>query len=138
MLGTPLQSRNKTIIDAVKSQASPAPKKAKVVASAGKMMAFVLWDAKGILIINYLRKSCTINGEYYAKLLKQFAKKNQSKAAWNADCKILHASTVNFYFAAKRFEPLELVYTSFDRNAVCKSVFLTATVLSGKESSKLT
>lgn len=39
------------------------------VKSAGKVMASVFWDADGILMIDYLPKGQTINGEYYANLL---------------------------------------------------------------------
>ena len=35
---------------------SSPPKKAKVVSSAGKVMASVFWDAKGIMFIDYLQK----------------------------------------------------------------------------------
>ena len=48
---------------------SSAPKKAKVVASAGKVMATVFWDAQGVIHIDYLEKGKTITGEYYASLL---------------------------------------------------------------------
>jgi len=34
---------------------SPAPKKTKVVSSAGKVMVSVFWDAKGIAFIDYLQ-----------------------------------------------------------------------------------
>lgn len=44
-----------------------APKKAKRV----KVMASVFWDAHGILLIDYLPKGKTINGEYYSNLLDQ-------------------------------------------------------------------
>jgi histone-lysine N-methyltransferase SETMAR len=47
----------------------PTPKKAKTVPSAGKVMASVFWDAKGILLIDYLEKGKTITGDYYAALL---------------------------------------------------------------------
>ena len=47
-----------------KHPSSPPPKKAKVVSSAGKMMASLFWDAKGIVFIAYLQKGQTINGEY--------------------------------------------------------------------------
>lgn len=47
----------------------PAPKKAKVSLSAGKVMASVFWDAKGILLIDYLPKGQTITALYYSKLL---------------------------------------------------------------------
>lgn len=49
----------------------PAPKKAKTVASAGKVMASVFWDAKGILLIDYLPKGQTISGGYYTILLER-------------------------------------------------------------------
>ena len=47
----------------------PAPKKAKTVKSAGKMMATVFWDARGIICTDYLEKGRTIIGSYYASLL---------------------------------------------------------------------
>lgn len=52
-----------------KHRSSPPPKKAMTVKSAGKVMASIFWDAKGILMIDYLQKGKTINGEYYVKLL---------------------------------------------------------------------
>ena len=42
-----------------------------------------------------------------------------------------------FFLCREEIRTHELVYTRFERNAVCKSVFLTATALSGEESSKL-
>ena len=48
---------------------SSAPKKAKVVPSAGKVLATVFWDARGIILIDYLEKGKTITGPYYAELL---------------------------------------------------------------------
>ena len=62
-----------------KHSSSPAPKKAKVVSSAGKVIASVFWDAKGIVFIEYLQKGETINGEYYAKLLKELRQAIKSK-----------------------------------------------------------
>lgn len=56
-----------------------APKKAKTIASAGKIMASVFWDSKGILLIDYLPKGRTINGEYYAHLLDQLDGKIKEK-----------------------------------------------------------
>ena len=49
-----------------------APKKAKTVLSAGKVMATIFWDAHGIILIHYLQKRKTITGEYYASLLDRF------------------------------------------------------------------
>jgi len=46
-----------------------APKKTRSVPSARKVMASVVWDAEGILCIDYLEKGKTITGEYYSNLL---------------------------------------------------------------------
>ena len=48
-----------------------APKKAKTVKSAGKVMATVFWDAHGILLIDFLEKGSAIRGKYYRALLDQ-------------------------------------------------------------------
>lgn len=57
----------------------PAPKKAKTVKSAGKVLATVFWDARGIIFIDYLEKGQTITGEYYASLLDRLNEKIQEK-----------------------------------------------------------
>ena len=49
-----------------------APKKAKTVTSAGKVMATIFWDSYGIILIDYLQKGKTITGEYYTSLLDLF------------------------------------------------------------------
>lgn len=48
-----------------------APKKAKTVPSAGKVMATVFWDCKGVVLIDFLEHGRTITGSYYASLLDQ-------------------------------------------------------------------
>lgn len=50
------------------------PKKAMVVASAGKIMPSVYLDTKGIVFIVYLQKGHTMNGEDYANLLRLLQK----------------------------------------------------------------
>ena len=50
---------------------SPRPKKFKTQPSAGKVMATVFWDAKGVTILDFLPKRSTITGVYYANLLDQ-------------------------------------------------------------------
>lgn len=45
------------------------PKRPKTETSAGKVMASVFWDSKGIIMVDYLTKGKTINSEYYIKLL---------------------------------------------------------------------
>ena len=46
---------------------SPRPKKFKTQPSAGKVMATVFWDAKGVIMLDFLPKRTTITGVYYAK-----------------------------------------------------------------------
>ena len=62
-----------------KHHSSPPPKKAKVVSSAGKVMASVFLDAKGVVFIDYHQKGRTINGEYYANLLRKLREAIKSK-----------------------------------------------------------
>ncbi|GBP22242.1 Histone-lysine N-methyltransferase SETMAR [Eumeta japonica] len=47
------------------------PKKFKVQKSASKLMATIFWDSEGVLLIDYLLKGTTMNGQYYANLLAQ-------------------------------------------------------------------
>ena len=42
-----------------------APKKAKKVPSAGKVMVTIFWDSHGIILIDYVQKGKNITGEYY-------------------------------------------------------------------------
>ena len=50
---------------------SPKPKKFKTQPSAGKVMATVFWNAKGVIMLDFLPKRSTITGGYYANLLDQ-------------------------------------------------------------------
>ena len=50
---------------------SPRPKKFKTQPSTGKVMATVFWDAKGVIMLDFLPKRSTITGVYYANLLDQ-------------------------------------------------------------------
>ena len=52
-----------------KHPSSPTPKKAWVVPFAGKVMASIFWDAKGVLLMDFLGKGKTVTGVYYASLL---------------------------------------------------------------------
>ena len=47
------------------------PKKFKTQPSAGKVMATVFWNAKGVIMLDFLSKRSTITGVYYANLLDQ-------------------------------------------------------------------
>ena len=44
---------------------SPRPKKFKTQPSAGKVMATVFWDTKGVIMLDFLPKRSTITGVYY-------------------------------------------------------------------------
>ena len=49
----------------------PGSKKFKTQPSAGMVMATVFWDAKGVIMVDFLPKRSTITGVYYANLLDQ-------------------------------------------------------------------
>lgn len=66
-----------------------APKKAKTIPSAGKVMATVFWDSKGIILIDYLEKGKTITGQYYADLLDRFNAKLREKRPHLSKKKVL-------------------------------------------------
>ena len=51
---------------------SPKPKKFKLQKSAGKIMATVFGDARGLLLLDCLPKGKTINSEAYIETLKNF------------------------------------------------------------------
>ncbi|UYV73477.1 hypothetical protein LAZ67_10003627 [Cordylochernes scorpioides] len=46
-----------------------APKKAKVTISAGKVLAIVFWDCKGVLLVDYLPPNTTVNAARYCEVL---------------------------------------------------------------------
>lgn len=56
-----------------------APKRVRVQKSAKKVLASVFWDAKGILMIDYLQTGKTINSNYYCNLLEKLDEKIREK-----------------------------------------------------------
>ena len=74
------------------------PKRSKTQTSAGKVLASIFWDARGILFIDYLVKGRTINSEYYIALLvrlkEKFTKKRpQKKRKKYSSTKTMHRVT---------------------------------------------
>ena len=55
------------------------PVKAKMRLSAGKVMATVFWDFKGVLLIDFLHARRTINAAYYCDLLEKVRAAYRSK-----------------------------------------------------------
>ncbi|GFU41928.1 histone-lysine N-methyltransferase SETMAR [Trichonephila clavipes] len=91
------------------AKGEPAPKKAKTVYSAGKVMETVFWDRHGVILIDYLQKGKTITGfllritnHYYASLLDklkaELAKKRphlqKKKIMYHQDNAPSHTSAV--------------------------------------------
>lgn len=66
-----------------------APKKAKTVPSAGKVMATVFWDERGVIFVDYLEKGRTITGLYYADLLGRLDTELKEKRPHLAKKKVL-------------------------------------------------
>ncbi|XP_048252672.1 histone-lysine N-methyltransferase SETMAR-like [Haliotis rufescens] len=54
-----------------KHATSPKTKKFKATRSTKKVLMTIFWDSKGVIHIDYLPHGTIMNGEYYAKLLKQ-------------------------------------------------------------------
>ena len=50
---------------------SPRPKNFTIQPPAGKVIATVFWDTKGVIMLDILPKRSTITGVYYANLLDQ-------------------------------------------------------------------
>ena len=48
---------------------SPGPKKFKTQPSADKVMATLIWNVQGVIMLDFLAKKSTITGVYYANLL---------------------------------------------------------------------
>ena len=67
-----------------------APKRPKTQKSAGKVMASVFWDARGIIYIDYLEKGRTITGVYYAALLDRLVDEIKEKRPHLQKKKILY------------------------------------------------
>jgi hypothetical protein len=57
-----------------KTPGSPTPVKPRAQKSAGKVMLTVFWDAKGVILKEYLPHGNTVNGHYYADLLTKVRK----------------------------------------------------------------
>ncbi|KFD62749.1 hypothetical protein M514_25029, partial [Trichuris suis] len=55
--------------EAVEAQCSLRPVRARIEPRLGKVLATIFWDAKGILLIDYMEHGATIIGKYYANLL---------------------------------------------------------------------
>ena len=71
-MGSPLGPGEQSRVDAVEAMrhaSSPLPRKFRTLPSAGKLMATVFGDSKGLLLIDYLPPKTTMNGQYYASLL---------------------------------------------------------------------
>ena len=75
-----------------KRPGSPPPKKFRIQPSAGKVMAMVFWDSKGIILIDYKPTGTSVTGEYYANVIKQLrvAIKEKRRGKLAADVLLLH------------------------------------------------
>ena len=66
-----------------KHPGTPPPKKFKRVHSEGKVMASIFWDSEGVIMIYVLEQGRTINGAYYADVLRrlnqEIARKRRGK-----------------------------------------------------------
>jgi len=84
-----VHTRDQGTVETVDFTGEPAPKKAKTVPSAGKVMATVFWDSQGVIYIDYLKKGKTVTGLYYFELLGRFAAELQKIRPHLAKKKVL-------------------------------------------------
>ncbi|KAF6198043.1 hypothetical protein GE061_007789 [Apolygus lucorum] len=76
---------NKRSSEEWRKKGEMAPVKAKARLSAGKVLATVFWDCRGVLLIDFLHERRTINAEYYCGLLHQVRQAYRTK---RRDCPI--------------------------------------------------
>lgn len=77
-MGVSFHSRSETKIETVHSE-SPIAKKFRQTPSAGKVMATVFWDRKGILLIDYMETGTTINSDSYCATLRKLRRAIQNR-----------------------------------------------------------
>lgn len=71
---------------------SPKPRKFKQTQSAGKVMASVFWDRKGILLIDFMPPGTTINADRYCETLKKLRRaiQNRRRGMLSKGVRLLH------------------------------------------------
>src|SRR5215468_5493586 len=75
-----------------KHKTSPTPKKFKVEKSAGKVMATVFWDEKGLLLLEFMPQKTTITGQTYANTITALREsiKEKRRGRLSAGVLLLH------------------------------------------------
>lgn len=71
---------------------SPKPRKFKQTQSAGKVMATVFWDRKGVLLVDFMPAGTTINADRYCETLKKLRRaiQNRRRGMLSKGVSILH------------------------------------------------
>src|SRR3954465_5176207 len=62
------EKQNNQVCSAV---TSPSPRKFRVQRAAGKVMATVFWDIKGVLLLDFLERNNTVTGQHYSDQLEE-------------------------------------------------------------------
>jgi uncharacterized protein YuzE len=62
-----------------RNQQNNGLKSAKTVLSGGKVMAIVIWDASGIIFIDYIQNGNIINSEWYVNLFEHLSERKKKK-----------------------------------------------------------
>ena len=75
-----------------KHKTSPTPKMFRVEKSAGKFMATVFWDEKGLLLLEFMPQKTTITGQTYANTITTLreAIKEKRRGRLSAGVLLLH------------------------------------------------
>jgi hypothetical protein len=91
----------KPINEVASSLLSPSPKKLKCVPSAGKVMMTVFWDARGVILVDFLPKGETINASRYQDTLNKLAHANLLNIILHHDNARTHTAHVTTAIADK-------------------------------------
>ena len=103
----PLYTWNKKIVSWVDSSWWKPSKATQTQQWAGKVMAFVFWNAHGILIVDYLEKGKTINSDYYLALLDRLSAEIKEKRTHMQKKKVLfHQDNTPCHKSIKRMVKL--------------------------------
>lgn len=62
-----------------RSKGSRSPRNFKAVRRSSKVLASIVWDCEGIMVIDYLQKGKMSNGQYYEDELVRFTECTMSR-----------------------------------------------------------
>ena len=107
------------------------PKRPKRQQSTGKIMANAIWDAHGVIFIDYLEKERTITGAYYSALLDRLIDQIRKKRP--------HLKKQKYFFhrILETWSPATIIYSKTSSDGCVVGVLSRTNKLNGKQKSIL-